>query len=352
MKENRDRMQSPREGQRDPGIRKAAILVTSLDMATADLLLDQLDPAQAARIRQATMDLGEIDAQEQRRVLDEFFRVGPMIPGPNPSGIELDSRLARKLGAAPLAAASARADGDSPGPEPFEFLHEAEAEKLTRILAEERPQTIALVLSHLPPSQAGQVLARLQPGLQVDVVHRLVDLEETDPDVLREIEGVLQTRLAKLVGFPRKRVVGLTAVANILQSADSPVHMQILNNLAVRDPRLAEQLSAEEDEPETEEPMDFGELGNLDDATLVAVFQAAEPEVAVMALVGAAPDLVDRLLRRLPAPRASRLRTRLGQPGPLRLSDIAEAQQAIAALAQKSSRRVPAPSRPRDLAVA
>ena len=167
------------------GIRKAAILVASLEPAAADALLDHLGPQRARQLRDAMVALGEIDSQEQQRVIDEFFRSGPMLARKHPPAVELDGSLAEQLGFTA---------GKSPEPmsadaRPFRFLEEAEADKLVRLLADERPQTIALVLSHLPPQQAGSVLAGIEPaGPGVDFPS-LAGFPEGDP-----FEGVIAHR--------------------------------------------------------------------------------------------------------------------------------------------------------------
>ena len=158
-------------------------------------------------------------------------------------------------------------------------LREAEDEKLARLLAGERPQTIALVLSHLSARQAGGVLARLQPNLQTEVVRRLVDLEETDPAILQEVEQALESRLSQQVPMQRRRVAGLQAMGGILQASESDVRLQILDNLAAHDRALAERLGPP--------PMEFDDLADLDDATLAEVFRAAEPQWIMPALLGA-----------------------------------------------------------------
>ena len=227
------------------GLRKAAVLVASLDQAAADALLEQLTPEQSRQVRQLVVDLGDVDQQEQHRVIEEFFRVGPLLPAQCPPGIELDDGLARRLS---LRQATADAYQPASAPlkesQPFRFLREAEADKLVRVLDGERPQTIALVLSHLPPQQAGSVLARLPGALQTEVVRRLVDLEETDAEILREVEETLQARLSEQVELQRRRVAGLAAVAGILQAADGRTGMQILDNLATHDRALAERLGS------------------------------------------------------------------------------------------------------------
>ncbi|MGA2035513.1 MAG: hypothetical protein ABSG68_24965, partial [Thermoguttaceae bacterium] len=191
------------------GLRKAAILVSSLDQAAADAVLDQLSPEQARQVRQLVVDMPEPDGRETQQVIDEFFRAGPRAAQQYPPGIELDGSLARRLampggmGEGDRPVSLERQPGKSP---PFEFLCDAEGDKLARLLAEERPQTIALVLSRLPAQGAGNVLARLQPGLQVDVIHRLVDLEETDPQILREVEESLYARFSQQIEMQRRPV--------------------------------------------------------------------------------------------------------------------------------------------------
>jgi flagellar motor switch protein FliG len=316
----------------DQGIRKAAILAASLDRATADAMLEQLAPDEARRLRQAMVDIGRIDPREQRRVIEEFFRCGPGLPEKHSRGVELDDRLARKLGSPH----SPHAPGQSPGmpagkARPFRFLREAEGEKLARVLCGERPQTIALVLSHLPAEQAGGVLGRLQADLQVDVVHRLVELEETDPEILCEVERGLELRLSQQVQMQRRRVAGLKAVSGILEASSDQVAEQILGNLAAHDQPLAEKLRRP--------ALRFDDLAQLDDAALVAIFRAAEPEVAMTALVGAPPELIDRILRQFAVPEAETVRHKLDHPGPLRLSDVEIARQQIADLARRLARQ-------------
>jgi flagellar motor switch protein FliG len=316
----------------DQGIRKVAILVASLDQAAADAMLERLGPEQSRRVRQTIVDLGQIDPREQRRVIEDFFRAGPGLPENYPPGVELDGQLARKLAVPQLRPTYEQTSAShSVSGRPFRFLHEAEVEKLARVLVGERPQTIALVLSHLPPEQAGGVLSRLQPALQVDVIRRLVDLEETDPEILREVEGALQSRLSQQVQMQRRRTAGLQAISGILEASGDVVAEQILDNLTVHDQPLAEKLNLP--------APTFEDLADLDDAALAAVFQAAQPELAMTALVGAPPELIDRILRGLAAAEAKSVRHKLDHPGPIRLSDVEGARQQLADLARRLARQ-------------
>jgi flagellar motor switch protein FliG len=309
------------------GMRKAAILVACLDRAAADAVLEQLGPEQAQRVRQAVVVLDEIPDDEQQRIIDEFFQRKPLIPSPEPSGIDLGNPLTRETVASRFASESLKMPTGPTPAKPFIRLREAEGDKLARLLAGERPQTIALVLSHLSSRQAGAVLTRLPGGLQAEVIKRLVELEETDPAILREVEQALESRLSQQISMQRQRVAGLQALSGILQASDSGVRLQILNNLAARDQALAQRIIPR--------PMDFDELADLDDFTLAEVFRAVEPQWIMPALLGALPDITERVLNFLPRGQAQSLRRKLQQPGPIRLSDVEAARRRIAEIAAR-----------------
>lgn len=316
------------------GLRKAAIVVSSLSTQAADRLLDCFTPEQAQRVRQAMVDLDDIDPRDEQRVLEDFFRTGP-------KGIEVHDRLRRQVLADTYIPSTPSHKDKGKSSLPFRFLRDAEADKLARVLTGERPQTIALVLSHLSPEQAGPVLARLGSPLQVDVIHRLIDLEETDPAILEEVEQALESRLSQQVRMQRRRVAGLQAVAGILNASPRAEGAQILQTLAARDPMLAEKFAPP--------PIAFEDLADADDRTWSVLFQEAEPEVVQLALLGAPPSLIARIVRRMPAREAEEFRRKLDHPGPVRLSDVEDARQELAELARglAGEGRIRLPSDPR-----
>jgi flagellar motor switch protein FliG len=353
------------------GIRKAAILVSALSPAAAGQILDQMPPWQAEEVRRLQETLGPIDAEERRAVIKEFFKLSPeggkkgtvSICRDGPEGashkwgqspfsqVEIDESLARKIagghGAASVAMRSPRhgqasvgmasepsddssadpSENSQPKSPPFRFLQQAEGDKLVKILANERPQTIALVLAHLPPEQAGAVLVRFAPAVQVEIVRRLVDLEETQPEILREVGRALEVRLSEQVRMQRRRVAGLAAVEGILEASGSEVSAQIFENLSTLDHSLADKLGPQR--------LEFSELVYQDEPTLATVFTAADRELWMLALVGAPPALVERVLRRLPAAEAEAFRHHLDNLGPTRLSDVEESRRRIEDLVRR-----------------
>jgi flagellar motor switch protein FliG len=307
-------------------IRRAAILVASLDMHLADALLAQMPGEQADLVRRTIVELGDVDPGEEREAIDEFFRNGPPVNQRDFGGVELDRpptfRPARAAAPPPRSPALPKRED-----EPFRFLHEADNEKLTVLLLDERPQTIALVVSHLPEDRAVAVLASLPAAIQAEVVRRWVDLEEADPEILREVGRGLQSRITSQAASDDRRTLGLARVARILAAASPKFSHQILTNLEAYDSDLAAHLGPRR--------LDFDDLEQFDDASLTTLLKAADPQVAVLALAGARGRLVDRVVRNLPSREAKLFRRSLDHLGPTRISDVEQAQETLARLAEK-----------------
>jgi flagellar motor switch protein FliG len=238
-------------------LRRAAILIDSLDREAADALLDQMGPSHADRVRRALLSLGEVREEERREVIAQFMARGEQPPsrpaGPaivvDDSGIEIEESLAARL-----AKGDSEPEQRSPAPTrqvtPFRFLHETTGEMIAPFLRDENPQTIAVVLAHLPPEQAADVLARLDPAVQTDVVRRIAHLDETSSEVLRDVEQELGSRLSHRLHTLRRRSAGLTAVRQILSAADPSNRSGLLTHLATSDAALAQQLAEARSRPD------------------------------------------------------------------------------------------------------
>lgn len=309
-----------------PSIRKAAILLSSLDGPTVSALLDQMASEQVYLVRQAMDELGAIEPIERDQVIDEFFHTGPLAT----SG----GRTVESLQTLPSAASLSWAvedELDLRGSRPFHFLDETESTELVPFLADEHPQTIAVVVSHMPPTRATAVLAKLPAALQADVVRRLVELDEMHPTILREVERGLESRISAQSHRERRRAAGVAAVSRIFDAADRRLVQTILSNLALHDRELADQFVRPSHQPQ----LRYEDLAALDDETLLTIYGQAGPELAVLALAGSSVELVDRILARLPAKQARLLRHELDHLGPTRLSDVEQAQQELVRLAQQ-----------------
>jgi flagellar motor switch protein FliG len=308
-------------------LRKAAVLVASLDDDNAAALLAQMTPAQSRAVCEAIEALGRIDPDEQHEVIEEFFRIGTLVPDKQPSGIELDDRLPSHLAMSPLCEVTSAADGNAKSEMPaFRFLHEAPARSLAPFLEREHPQTVAVVVAHLPPERAAEVLAGLSADLQIEVARRLVELDEADPEILTEVERGIESWLCQQIDGDRRRTAGLTALSNILGAASPRAKQHILANLARGDRQLAARLNGP-----LEPALTFAELEQLDSASLSIVLQHASRELLVLALAGAELEFAERVFALIEPEQAAALREALRSMGPTRLSDVEDAQCELAA---------------------
>ncbi|HQU42558.1 MAG: hypothetical protein B7Z73_06875 [Planctomycetia bacterium 21-64-5] len=302
----------------DERLRRAAILIASLDDAVADQLLEQLPAEEAARLRRTVVELHGIAPGEERQVIGDFLRrpAAPAHPG-----VELDAGLARRLSQDHRPAQTDQGDSTKP----FRFLHDAHGEKLTPFIAGERPQTIAVVISHLPDDRAAAVLATLEGELQAEVIQRLIDLDQADPEIVREVERGLESRMLEQAVTERRQESGLQSVARILDAARPALRRAIMTNLARHDRPLAQRLRPQR--------FEFDDLRGVDDATLATILAAAGSELARLALAGADEELVERILGPLTPLEAKKMRRMIENLGPVRLSDVEEAQREVARIA-------------------
>jgi flagellar motor switch protein FliG len=352
----------------DP-IRKAAILISTLDHRVADQLLERMSDEQAALVRGVAMELDEIPEDERQLVMQEFLGTGGPVAPADDDGVELDEELARKLAAGERFVERPRTTSEPEEP-PFRFLCEAEIDSIARHLEHENPQIIAVVIAHLPPRHAAELLKHFEPQLQASLLRRIAELDTADRDVVREVEKHLKMLLHDDLRTSKNRAIGLSTVASILTAAGE-TRGQLISSLTRHDRQLAQQLRdpvgkparvpipkqhdvrhAERDElhellpttparsradldPATPAGVTFEELSRLSDPELALVFRESDSKLALLALAGATPEFVDRLLKNLPTREAKTLRRTMEQLGPLRLNDIEQAQHTIAQIASR-----------------
>ena len=330
-----------------PTIRKAAILVSTLDERSADALFESMGRETAARVRSALVELNDVSSDEQQQVLAEFMRGGKPAESSAPDGVELD--LGPERSDSPLP----RRELDSAAG-PFDFLEQVPPNHTAAVLAREGAQTIAVVVARLDSRLAAQLLERLPPALATDVLERLAWLDEPAADVLADSECQLRLSLAPF-RETQAATPSLAGLQKLVGAMDGATRQRMLAGLGQRNAELARQLGYERptgnvslvryriDRSEGQLPraprepaplVEFEDFLALPDDSLRRIFAAADPQIVLLALTGAPESLVARIVRGLPNSQAATLRRRLNHPGAIRLSDIAAAQEQLAAVAR------------------
>ena len=287
------------------GLRKAAIVLLSLGRQQSAGVLRRM-PDDAAR-----------DVREEMR------RVGAL------RGVSLRTRqlVLGQFGAAasphpPLPEPIVHAEPQQPPVAgPFSSLQEVGTDNLLDTIRDEHPQTIALVLAHLPPGQAGEVLARFDHHKRVEVVKRIAGIEQTRSQVIEQVENSLRQRLGAIMGRT-VRAGGVSAVAEILNSSDDEVEDEILSELEADSPDLAEQIRRV--------AAIFESLMHASDEVIQAVIEQLDHETISMSLRTARPELKRKVMWNLPQEQAQQIEREMSSMQPVAVRDIEQAQQRVA----------------------
>lgn len=305
------------------GLRKAAILLASLDPSTASKLLARFEPEAQERLAREIVRLEEHPAVSEERdaVLREFAGLFRASRATDRGGVRAARAILEKLHPAEEAKRILEQVESSLGRGRFEFLKKAEVRNVAAFIAEEHPQTIALVLSHLPPSQAARILENFPLSRQQEVVRRLAALEPTSPAVVREVEKALESRITAFGPGEALSVDGREAAAALLNQLPRGAERGILEGLKADEPELADEIRRR--------MFTFDDLARVNDRGLQNLLKTVDVTRLPVALKAAKPELREKFYRNMSERAVERLKEEMELLGPVRVSDIEAAQSAI-----------------------
>lgn len=205
---------------------------------------------------------------------------------------------------------------------PFDFVRKTEAGQILNFIREEHPQTIALILSYLKPKQAADVLVNLPQDKQADVTRRIAMMDGTSPDVVKEVERALEKRLSSLMQEEQTDVGGVDAVVDILNQVDRTTEKNIMESLEVEDTDLSDEIR--------KKMFVFEDILVLSSRDMQLVLrQEIENKELAIALKGASEDVQNFVFSNLSKRLSAMIKEDMDFMGPVRRSDVEEAQQKI-----------------------
>ncbi len=204
---------------------------------------------------------------------------------------------------------------------PFEFIRKTEASQILNFIQDEHPQTIALILSYLSPQQAAGIIGALTPDKQTDVAKRIATMDRTSPDVVKEVENILEQKLASLVSQDYTIVGGVDSVVEVLNTVDRGTEKHIMENLEIEEPELADEIR--------KKMFVFEDILMLDDRSIQRVLREVENGELAVALKNANEDVQNAIFNNMSTRLADMIREDMEYMGPVRLKDVEEAQQKI-----------------------
>lgn len=224
------------------GVQKAAILLITLGPEKAATIFKHLKEDEIEELTLEIANTRSVSPQTKEEVLEEFYQVCLAQQYIAEGGIGYAKELLEKaLGNDKAQGVIAKLTA-SLQVRPFEFIRKTDPAQLLNFIQDEHPQTIAMILSYLAPAQASQVLGALPPEKQADVAKRIATMDRTSPDVIKEVERVLERKLASLVNQDYTIVGGIDAIVGILNSVDRGTEKHIMESLEIEEPELADEI--------------------------------------------------------------------------------------------------------------
>ncbi|MHC4976278.1 MAG: flagellar motor switch protein FliG, partial [Planctomycetota bacterium] len=224
------------------GLTKAAVLLLSLDPIQTAEVLKQLNSEQIEDVTREVASLQRVPEHIRQEVLDEFYTLSLAHQGVREGGLDyakvllsqsMDPKDAERL----LGKIQTQVQKT-----PFAFLQKAESENLLTFIQDEHPQTIALILCHMPHYKSSEILVGLPGQKQVEVIKRIANMEQTNPEVIREVEKGLESRLANMLMQSTEKAGGVETVSEMLNLADRATEKTIMEALEQEDPDLVEEI--------------------------------------------------------------------------------------------------------------
>jgi flagellar motor switch protein FliG len=303
------------------GMRKGAILLMALSQDVAARLLKGLEPERVEELSREIAGMDMVPGELREAVVTEFYNMVLARQYADMGGLHWARALLSKTLAPDEAKRIIGAIEHSVRQQPFSFLQKTETENLMTFLQEEHPQMIALILSHLPAATASDILVGLPTERQIEVAARMATMDQTSPDMIKEVERGLEKRLAGLVSERFERVGGVQSVAEMLNLAGRAAERAIMEGLEAIDPALVEEIRRL--------MFVFEDILRVNDKGIQAVLKEVDNEELSLALKTASDELKQKIFGNMSERAATMIKEEMEFMGPVRVSDVENAQKKI-----------------------
>ena len=309
------------------GLQKAAVLLISLGPERSAQVFKHLKDEEIEQLTLEIANTRSVSADVKEMVMDEFYEICLAQQYIAEGGIAyakqlLDAALGEDKAKTVIGKLTA-----SLQVRPFEFVRKADASQLLNFIQDEHPQTIALILAYLSPQQSAAVVSALPPEKQADVAKRIAVMDRTSPDVIKEVEAVLEKKLSSLVNQDYTIVGGVESIVNILNTVDRSTEKHIMETLEVEDPELADEIRRR--------MFVFEDILTLDNRAIQTVLREVDNNELAVALKNANEDVQKVIFDNLSSRLASMIKEDMEFMGPVRLKDVEDAQQKIVNIIRK-----------------
>ncbi|MCP4837530.1 MAG: flagellar motor switch protein FliG [Phycisphaera sp.] len=303
------------------GVARSAVLLLLVEPDAAGAILRELPTEAVEEVTRALASLGDVPRNLGEGIINEFYGLAMAQGWAREGGLDYAKRLIKDSldgGVADRMIAQIQTQVQRT---PFAFLQKAETDNLLTFIQDEHPQTIALIVSHLPHHKASEVLGGLPEERQIEVVRRVANMEQTNPEVIREVEMGLEARLSSMIMHSSEKVGGVNTVAEILNLCDRNTEKSIMEGVESEDPDLVEEIRRL--------MFVFEDIRMLDDKAIQRLMKDIDNGEVSLALKMASEELKEKFLSNVSTRGAEVIREDMEFMGPVRVSDVEAAQQRI-----------------------
>ncbi|MDE5873483.1 MAG: flagellar motor switch protein FliG [Lachnospiraceae bacterium] len=309
------------------GVQKAAILLIALGPERSASIFKHLKEDEIEQLTLEIANTKSVSPDIKDAVLDEFYEVCLAQKYIAEGGIGYAKELLDKALGEDRARDVIGKLTASLQVRPFEFVRKSDASQLLNFIQDEHPQTIALILAYLPSQQAAAVVSALAPEKQADVAKRIAMMDRTSPDVIKQVEKVLEKKLASLVNQDYTIVGGIDSIVSILNTVDRSTEKHIMESLEVEEPELADDIRRK--------MFVFEDILLLDNRAIQTVLREVDNNELAVALKNANEDVKQIIFDNLSSRLATMIKEDMEFMGPVKLKDVEDAQQKIVNIIRK-----------------
>lgn len=303
------------------GITKAAILLLAVGAEKAAGVLKMMSAEQVEEVTRELAGLGRVPAALSSAVVEEFYNLSVATQLANEGNLDFAKAVLQQSMDGKSAERVLQQIQTQVQKTPFSFLQRAESENLLTFIQDEHPQTIALIVCHLPHHKAAEILGGLPLQKQIEVIKRIANMEQTNPEVIREVERGLESRLANMLVQSMEKAGGVPTVAEILNLADRATEKSVMEGLEAEDPDLVEQIRRL--------MFVFEDVLLVNDKGIQAVLKEVDNDELALALKTASEELKSKIFSNMSERAAQLIKEDMQFMGPVKVSDVESAQQRI-----------------------
>ncbi len=303
------------------GREKAAVLLISLGPENSAKIFQHLTDEEIEELTLEIANMRTVTPESKNKITQEFYQICVAQEYISEGGIDYAKEVLEKALGGQKALDIVNRLTSYLQIRPFDFVRKADPSQIFNFIQNEHPQTISLILAYLNPQQASVVLASLPSDKQAEVAKRIAVMDRTSPDIIKEVERVLEKKISSLLNHDYTSAGGIQAIVNILNSVDRGTEKNIIETLEVEDTELAEEIK--------KRMFVFEDIMSLDNRSIQRFLREVENDMLAVALKGANDEVTDVIFNNMSKRLKEMITEDMQFMGPVRLRDVEEAQQKI-----------------------